>query len=225
MSTATGVGFWEHPEQLNLIAPFLDASAIGALSCTCRFARDNLHDPIQLRWLADLRGLDPERSGISSVEHMHIAEALSSMQTCVAFEYQSVKLVPAALPACRAVADMLLQHTSLSISVEAHCGLEAPTDAGRHFTKLRALAVKQAMEQHAQAQTGTDGLLRGRIITRAWSNTRPLVWATASDVSSAADPGAANRRVELFLKHGNFEAPRRRHLSKYACVQRKILAV
>eukprot|EP01047_Picozoa_sp_COSAG01_P037310 COSAG01_NODE_2957_length_6795_cov_8.325119_5_plen_217_part_00 len=216
MTSVAGVGFWEHVDLLNLVAPFLEASAIGALSCTCRFARDNLHDPMQLRWLAELRGLDPEQSGISSVEHIHIAEALSSMQTSVAFEYQSVRLVPAALPSVRRVADLLLQHTSLSISVEAHCGLEAPTDAGRHFTKLRALAVKRAMEQHAHAQGGADFPLRGRIITRAWSNTRPLVWATAPDRlgSRAADPGAANRRVELFLKHGDFEAPRRRHLNK-----------
>jgi hypothetical protein len=135
MTSVAGVGFWEHVDLLNLVAPFLEASAIGALSCTCRFARDNLHDPMQLRWLAELRGLDPERSGISSVEHIHIAEALSSMQTSVAFEYQSVRLVPAALPSVRRVADLLLQHTSLSISVEAHGGLEAsswaPTDAGR----------------------------------------------------------------------------------------------
>jgi hypothetical protein len=127
MTSVAGVGFWEHVDLLNLVAPFLEASAIGALSCTCRFARDNLHDPMQLRWLAELRGLDPERSGISSVEHIHIAEALSSMQTSVAFEYQSVRLVPAALPSVRRVADLLLQHTSLSISVEAHCGLEAAT--------------------------------------------------------------------------------------------------
>jgi hypothetical protein len=33
--------------------------AIGAVSCVCCFARDNLRDGAALRWLAELRGLDP----------------------------------------------------------------------------------------------------------------------------------------------------------------------
>ena len=55
-----------------------------------------------------------------------------------------------------------------------------------------------------------DASLAGRLHTAAWGNSRPLVWARGDDA------GAANRRVELYLRHGDFEAPTRRPLVDYA---------
>ena len=57
-SSATAVGWWEDEDQLNQMAAFLEPRSIGAVACTCRFARDNLRDANALRWLAQLRGLD-----------------------------------------------------------------------------------------------------------------------------------------------------------------------
>lgn len=59
---------------------------------------------------------------------------------------------------------------------------------------------------------GDDGVevLSGRIQTRAWGNSRPVVWAHGEGA------GAANRRVELYLQHGNFEVPKRLPLGAYA---------
>ena len=43
-SSATAVGWWEDEDQLNQMAAFLEPRSIGAVACTCRFARDNLRD-------------------------------------------------------------------------------------------------------------------------------------------------------------------------------------
>ena len=198
--------FWEDGDQLNLIATFLDARSIGSLSCTCCFVRDNLRDACQLRWLAEVRGLDPQQIGC--VEHLEIAEAMADLETSISFAYGSLELGQEALPSIQRVTDMLRRHQGLSISIEAHCGLEAQARFAEHFTRRRALAVRTAMEQCA----GVEGAeaLRGRIHTRAWGNSRPVVWAHGED------PGGPNRRVELYLQHGELEIPKRRPLAAYA---------
>ena len=78
---ATALGFWEDGDQLNLVACFMGARDIAAVACTCRYTRDNLRDSTQLRWLAELRGLDPASTHISSVEHIELAEAMASLET------------------------------------------------------------------------------------------------------------------------------------------------
>ncbi len=211
MATAA---FWEDPDLLNQIASFLDARSIGAVSCTCRFTRNNLRNATQLRWLAELRGLDPERDHISSVEHIYIAETMASVETSIAFEYQSYQLQPVALPHVVRVADMLVRHPHFNISIEAHCGLEAPRHAAIYFTKMRALSVKRAMLQHVAAiDPAAAEALRSRIITRAFGNYRPLVWTVQDRQPGAGitDRGEQNRRVELYLKAvaSGFEAPKR----------------
>ena len=144
--------------------------------------------------------------------HIEIAEAMADLQTSIAFGYGSIELEDSSLPAIRIVADMLRRHTALEMSIEAHCGLEAQAHFAEHFTRRRALAVKRAMEEMCE-DSGSAGALQGRLFTRAWGNSRPLIWAHDG---GGADTGAKNRRVELYLRHGEFEAPKRRPLSEYA---------
>ena len=60
------------------------------------------------------------------------------------------------------------------------------------------------MEQIAEDQDAPDAL-SGRLITRSWGNSRPLIWAPGSQ-----DRGRQNARVEVYLSHGeHFELPRR----------------
>jgi hypothetical protein len=149
---------------------------------------------------------------ISSIEHISIAEAMADLQTSIAFDYGSIELADSSLPALRSVTDMLRRHTALEMSIEAHCGLEAQPHFAQHFTRRRALAVKHAMEQMCE-DSGVPGALQGRLFTRAWGNSRPLIWAHDG---GGVDTGAKNRRVEMYLRHGEFEAPKRRGLSEYA---------
>jgi outer membrane protein OmpA-like peptidoglycan-associated protein len=183
--------------------------SIGSLSCTCVFVHDNLRDACQLRWLAEVRGLDPWQIGsIGCVEHLEIAEAMGGLETSISFQYGSLELEDEALPSIQRVSDMLRRHQGLSISIEAHCGLEAQARFAEHFTRRRAMAVRRALEKCAGDEGGEA--LSGRIHTRAWGNSRPVVWAHGED------PGAANRRVELYLQHGSLEIPKRRPLAAYA---------
>jgi hypothetical protein len=96
-------GWWEDPDQLNLVAACLDPKSIGAVACTCRFTRDNLHDGNVLRWLAELRGLDPANTGITSIEHIAMAEAMSDLETSISFDQGSLELHDASLPSVRRV--------------------------------------------------------------------------------------------------------------------------
>ena len=96
-------GWWEDSDQLNLVAAFLDPKSIGAVCCTCRFTRDNLQDGSVLRWLAELRGLDPTAAGISTVEHIAMAEAMAGLETSISFDQGSLDLREGALPSIRKV--------------------------------------------------------------------------------------------------------------------------
>ena len=179
--------------------------SIGSLGCTCVFVRDNLRDACQLRWLAEVRGLDPKQIGC--VEHLEIAEAMAGLEE-ISFQYGSLEVEDEARPSIQRVSDMLRRHRGLSISIEAHCGLEAQARFAEHFTRRRAMAVRRALEECA-GDGGTE-TLSGRIHTRAWGNSRPVVWAHGEGA------GAANRRVELYLQHGSLEIPKRRPLAAYA---------
>lgn len=121
--------FWEDSDQLNLIATFLDARSIGSLSCTCCFVRDNLRDACQLRWLAEVRGLENFQE-IGCVEHIEIAEAMAGLETSISFRYGSIELEDEALPSIQRVTDMLRRHQHLSISVEG-----TPPQSKRHLPR------------------------------------------------------------------------------------------
>jgi outer membrane protein OmpA-like peptidoglycan-associated protein len=155
---ATGMGFWEDADQLNLIAAFLDPKAIGAVSCCCRFARDNLRDANALRWLAELRGLDPATTHIACVAHIELAETMAELETSIGFDRGSVEIQVSAMPSIRKVVHMLRRHTALTLSIEAHCGLDAHPDFARAFAQRRATSVRRTMETVAEEDGGAGSL-------------------------------------------------------------------
>jgi hypothetical protein len=90
----------------------------------------------------------------------------------------------------------------LTLSVEAHFSLQVPRQTSFRFTGSRATSVLEAFV--------AQGIARKRLSVKAWGNRRPLVW------SFDEETGACNRRVELYLRHGEFEVPKRKPRSAYA---------
>lgn len=204
---------WSPPaaDEVNLIAVHLDGTSLGIFSICCKAVGRIICAEATLRWLSEIRGLPLRSSGrVSSIEHLELAEVMSSCSSSIFFDWGSMDVVPSALPHLQNLAVLLFRHPSLTLSIEAHCGLEAqyamplPGQA-RAFTRQRADAVKVALEAQAE-QAGVE--LEGRIQIRAWGCARPLVWCYGHPgMGEPIDPeGAAkNRRVELYLSSGDFE--------------------
>mmetsp|Transcript_152593 Transcript_152593/g.292209 ORF Transcript_152593/g.292209 Transcript_152593/m.292209 type:complete len:360 (+) Transcript_152593:52-1131(+) len=194
---------WLSEEQLDGCAVFLDGRSIAAFAGACSFVHNRLHCEATLRWLIALRGL-PKDAGITCVEHVEIAETMAELEGSIQCRYGQTEMNPAARPKIQRFAALLKKHTSLTVSIEAHCGLEAPSHSfARHFSRRRAESVRQAFM--------VEGVEESRMKIRAWGFTRPLVWAHGEP------EGSPNRRVELFISTpGGFEAPQRRPLSDYA---------
>lgn len=194
--------WWESVPQLFDTAVFLDAHTIAAASVTCRFVQDHLRNPATLRWIADLRGIT-RAAGISCLEHLELAEAVADLECSIAFAYGETKLPKTAQPKVSRFANLMARLDKLTISIEAHCGLEAPSHSfATAFTRSRAEAVSRALV--------AEGIPQNRIHVKAWGFKRPLVWAFGEPL------GAPNRRVELFISTGGFEVPDRRRPSDYA---------
>ena len=86
-------------------------------------ARATLRSRETLRWLASLRGLDSSITSITSVEHLEIAELMAGCAMHIFFGWGSMDVDAAAHPFLRRLAGLLARHTSLTLSIEAHCGL------------------------------------------------------------------------------------------------------
>jgi len=207
---------WWKSVEVNLVAVFLDGPAIAALAC-CREIQMNLRSKQTLRWLTDLRGFDPDR--IATLEQLELAEAMSELSSSIFFGWGSFDVEAVSTPSLARIADLLSRHSSLVLMIEAHCGLEArfhmplPGDA-RRFTKGRAQVVYSALAEVA-LRIGKP-LEDGRVLTRAWGCSRPLEWAFRPGYFGPGDAEASarNRRVELYLRSNDFEAPRRRRRSE-----------
>ena len=211
---------WWDRDEVNLIAVLLDGRSLAAFSCSCRSVSTGLRSQETLRWLASLRGLASD-AGIHSIEHLEIAEVMAECATSIFFGWGSFDVDASAHPSLRRLARILARHKSLTLSIEAHCGLEALyamplAGQARSFTRERAGAVRVALE--AQACAEGVPLDDGRVQTRAWGCSRPMVYCFGQRGMDNAlfDPiGAAkNRRVELYLRGVGFEVPTRRKRSE-----------
>lgn len=201
---------WWERDEVNLVAATLDGTSLGSFAICCKAVHANLRSVDTLRWLTSLRGLDP-RAGICSIAHIEIAEVMATCSSSIHFGWGSMSVVPSALPSLRKLAVLLQKHRGLTLSIEAHCGLEAryamplPGQA-REFTRNRAEAVKEALEE--QAAKANVPLDEERVVVRAWGCSRPMVWCFGQKgMDEPYDPvGAAkNRRVELYLRSSGFE--------------------
>jgi len=212
-----GTTWWERDE-VNVVASYMDPSTLANFAQTCEVVRALLRSRETIRWLAEVRGLDP--GTISSVEQLELAETMATLSSSIFFGMGSFEVGDDARPHLRRCAQMLHRHRSISLYIEAHCGLEAifhlpaPGQA-RMYTEERAAAVRDALfEEAATAKVALDP---ARIVTRAWGCSRPLAWAFSDGhPTQYCDSRAAakNRRVELYLRSGGFEVPRRRKRSE-----------
>jgi len=203
-------GLWDSDE-VNIVASHLSPRDLGAFAGCCRTVQSNLRSRATLRWLSELRGLDQSSAQIASIEHIEIAEVMAEVSSTIAFGWGSMDLDPACLPSLRRVARLLHKHPTLSLSIEAHCGLEARwhmplAGQAQMYTRRRAEVVRDAlMSEAAESGYSIDG---ARARTRAWGCSRPLVWAFNEGYDDRhCDPEASarNRRVELFLRSGALE--------------------
>lgn len=164
----------------------------------------------------------------TTLQHLQLADVMAKMSTNTFFDWGSFEVVPSAYPALRRLAQLLDQHKELKVSIEGHCGLEAiyRMASARHaksYSRERAISVRRALEGEAQ-QIHVN--LKDRITVRGWGYSRPLVWAMIPghepelDASTEAgrkkqyEGSAKNRRVEWYLRVGDFEVPRRRRRSE-----------
>jgi outer membrane protein OmpA-like peptidoglycan-associated protein len=178
-----------------LLVPLLDGPSLVRLSRSSRYAHQHTTGttPGVLRWCAALRGV--RAAGISTVEHLELAECMNSLSTSILFEYRSYRLEPSSVAPLERFAAFLRRHAAIRVSIEGHCGLEAPPSIAYTFTRQRAMAVREVLE--------TNGVALSRLYVKGWGNERPLVWGWGDGTDGRAGPdGNANRRVELYVATG-----------------------
>ncbi|KAJ1456498.1 hypothetical protein M885DRAFT_517237 [Pelagophyceae sp. CCMP2097] len=189
-------------ELLHCVAALLDSGALARLRRVNKFIRANVRSEETVRYIASLRGT-PFAREISSLEQIALVEALHKLKTDIRFRFQDVRLDDSSRAPLRSFAALLLRHSTFQVSIEGHCGLEAPRRVGFLLTCERARAVKAALV--------FLGVAAARLRIVGFSNTRPVVWDFGDD-----GPAALNRRVELFVKCGGFELPKRKAREDYA---------
>ena len=211
---------WDRDE-VNFIAAVLDAKSLAAFSCSTKDVSENLASKETLRYLAELRG-HPTSLGISSVEHLEVAEVMAECKASIFFGWGSTHVDDGALPSLRRLATLMNRHENLELSIEAHCGLEAryamplPGQA-REFTRGRAEAVYEALRDEAveAALATADGdldefircyanvasMVSDRVTVRAGGCSRPLVWCYGQQGMSERDPGAAQNAASTYTSN------------------------
>ena len=75
----------------------------------------------RLRWLADLRGIP---HSLDNFEQLELAEAMANFKSMIFFNWSDTNLANPDHVSLGVVARALHRHSSLSLSIEAHCSLE-----------------------------------------------------------------------------------------------------
>ena len=198
---------FENTDLLAHTCGLLDAADIARLCQSCRFVPEHIRDVKTIKFLATMRS-DAVLGNLSTIERLALVESLRECSTCIAFKVFSCDLLESCLPALKRFAALMQRHRSFSVSIEAHCGLEAPRDAGYIFARERGRNVKIALI--------ACGLESERLTVVSYGNRRPLVWAFGNP-GDAKDAGGPNRRVELYVRSPDgFEVPARRGADEYA---------
>ena len=198
---------FENTDLLAHTCGLLDAADIARLCQSCRFVPEHIRDVKTIKFLSTMRS-DAVLGNLSTIERLALVESLRECSTCIDFKVFSCDLLEASLPALKRFAALMQRHRSFSVSIEAHCGLEAPRDAGYIFARERGRNVKIALL--------ACGLEPERLQVISYGNRRPLVWAFGNP-GDAKDAGGPNRRVELYVRSPDgFEVPARRGADEYA---------
>ena len=198
---------FENTDLLAHTCGLLDAADIARLCQSCKFVPDHIKDVKTIKFLSTMRS-DAVLGNLSTIERLALVESLRECSTCIAFKVFSCDLLEASLAPLQRFAALMQRHRSFSVLIEAHCGLEAPRDAGYIFARERGRNVKIALL--------ACGLEPERLTVISYGNRRPLVWAFGNP-SDEKDAGGPNRRVELYVRSPDgFEVPARRPADEYA---------
>ena len=198
---------FENTDLLAHTCGLLDAADIARLCQSCRFVPEHIRDVKTIKFLSTMRS-DAVLGNLSTIERLALVESLRECSTCIDFKVFSCDLLEASLAPLQRFAALMQRHRSFSVSIEAHCGLEAPRDAGYIFARERGRNVKIALL--------ACGLEPERLQVISYGNRRPLVWAFGNP-SDEKDAGSPNRRVELYVRSPDgFEVPARRAADEYA---------
>ena len=192
---AVGGGrFFLDADALVETAFFLPALDLARVRSANTFCAATLTGARAVSWICGVRGL--QLGGrCTCIEHVELAESLATLPMAIEFEFGSNELDEAACgDGLDRFAALLQRHTTLAVSVEGHCGLEAPSAFAEGFTRARAAAVVDALARR--------GVARARLHAVGHGNRRPRV--------ARIGPGAReNRRVELYVRAGDTEFPAR----------------
>eukprot|EP00629_Pelagomonadales_sp_RCC1024_P019201 CAMPEP_0119288968 /NCGR_PEP_ID=MMETSP1329-20130426/38170_1 /TAXON_ID=114041 /ORGANISM="Genus nov. species nov., Strain RCC1024" /LENGTH=138 /DNA_ID=CAMNT_0007289751 /DNA_START=132 /DNA_END=545 /DNA_ORIENTATION=+ len=135
--------WYESTELLLATCAFLDARTLAKLSRVCSFIPEHLRDPKSVRFVASLRGA--LRADLSTLEQFALADAITALQTAIKFPFREVRLEESSVEPLLRFAEVMVRHPSFTLSVEAHCGLEAPRMMGFAFARERAESVKAVL--------------------------------------------------------------------------------
>ena len=100
----------------------------------------------------------------------------------------------------------MVRHELIEVSIDGHCGFEAPPQYAQPLTEGRVLVVADKLVEL--------GVEPSRIIATGRGSTEAVTMEVAPD-------GQANRRVEFFLRFGGVEVPDRK--PKDLIIENKIM--
>ena len=132
---------FENTDLLAHTCGLLDAADIARLCQSCRFVPEHIRDVKTIKFLSTMRS-DAVLGNLSTIERLALVESLRECSTCIDFKVFSCDLLESCLPALKRFAALMKRHRSFSVSIEAHCGLEAPRDAGYIFARERGRNVR-----------------------------------------------------------------------------------
>ena len=127
---------FENTDLLAHTCGLLDAADIARLCQSCRFVPEHIRDVKTIKFLSTMRS-DAVLGNLSTIERLALVESLRECSTCIDFKVFSCDLLEASLAPLQRFAELMKRHRSFSVSIEAHCGLEAPRDAGYIFARER----------------------------------------------------------------------------------------
>ena len=164
------------------LARTLDGPAdLARLACTCRQLCGFILAPAFVARCGVERG----HPGLASLSQLAVHEALTNIGTNrLVFEGADVRLRAGSLARCDEFASLMLRHSALTVSVEAHTGRNAPEFYAPSFTAVRAGRIANKL-----AAAGVDP---DRISARGWGK----VIAIAANWQ----PGIESARAELFFR-------------------------
>lgn len=102
------------------------------------------------------------------------------------FDHNQATIKPHSLSVLQNIADMLLQHPDINLSIEGHTDSDGDTQSNQTLSEKRAEAVKQALiERKIQAD---------RLSTKGWGESKPLA------ENDSTEGRSMNRRVTFILQ-------------------------